>query len=389
MRILQTLLSFVLIAALSTEAEAQPSFNDAVMGYAYVNPAGSLQFDHLYQREGTDVVSLHPLTGVHTVQFHQVVPQGSFVPMASWAGSSTRGCTIRGYGFGLTPEFTTHRWATIHCFDENGNSLNVWHQVMLVDEGSANGNNTKLAFTDSQEALPSGNFLDLSNGSTHNPGGGSTTLTRLGTGQYHVTFNDLGAVMTHGATVQVIPYSVTEPRACRVDDWTLQFAGSNNARVRIHCRGLSGSGLVDSRFVVLLTSTEPSSSTAASAAFPGQSTAATTWTPVSGPDVHNPHGDVEMRWDPGPSGGSHQVRFQWPSDSEGGVVFASPVFESLHNCINSSPHRPSTESADYIYVNVVCLNNDGESSTSSFNLLLTEVSSQPLPDHIFSDRFEP
>ena len=389
MRILRYLIPLWLTASMAPAALAQSSFDDAVMGYAYASSSGSLQFDHVYIREGNDIVSLRPLTGVHTAQFHQVVPQGSFVPMAAWAGSSTRGRSIRGYGFGLTPQFTTFRWATIFCFDEQGNALNNWHQIMLVDEGSADGSNSKLAFADSQEALPSGNFLDLSEGSTHNPGGGSTTLTRIATGQYNVIFNGLGAVMPEGSTVQVIPVSVTDPRACRVDDWTLRFAGSDNARVRIHCYGLPGGGWEDSQFIVLLTSTESSTSSSASAAFSGQTPPPSNWTLLSGEDVHNPHGEVEIRWDDVSLGGMYEVRFRWPSDSEGGVAFVSPVSEGLHNCTNSSAHRPPGESEDYLYVNVVCRRFDGNNSTAGFNLLLTQVIAQPLPDQIFGDRFEP
>jgi len=56
---------------------ARSSFDDAVMGYAYASSSGRLQFDPLYSREGNDIVSLRPLTGVHTTQFHQFVPQDS------------------------------------------------------------------------------------------------------------------------------------------------------------------------------------------------------------------------------------------------------------------------------------------------------------------------
>jgi hypothetical protein len=383
---LRILFSLGLIFLLIPDAGAESSFDDAVMGYAYVNPAGSLQFDHLYLREGSDVVALHPLTGVHTVQFHQAVPQGSFVPMAAANSTTVAGCNIRGYGFGLTPTFIAHRWATIHCFDFQGNSANSWHQIMLVDEGSANGDNAKLAFADSQESSPSGNLLDLSGGSTHNPGGGSTVLTRLGTGQYTVTFNGLGAVMDD-ATVQVFPFSVAEPRTCRVDDWSVQFAGSDNARVRIHCREFPSGNLVDTRFVILLASTDPSPSAAASIAMPGQSVNQTSWTPLTGPEVHNPHGEVEIRWDPGASGGLNQVRFRWPSDAAGGVAFASPVSTALRNCRSGSPHRPPGQSPDYLYVNVFCFGQDGDGIPSAFNLMLTEVSEQPQPDLMFSDRF--
>lgn len=388
MRFLRYLISLWLIASSVPDAGAQPSFDDAVMGYAYANSAGTLQFDNLYSRTGNDIVSQHPSTGVHTIQIHRVIAQGSFVPMAAWAGSSTRGCTIQGYGFSLTPQFTPYRWARIFCFDELGNPLNAWHQFMLVDEGGVDGNNAKLAFADSQQALPSGNFLDLSAGSTHNPGGGTTTLARLGVGQYEVTFNGLGAVMPRGSTVQVIAVSPTQPRTCRVDDWTLHFAGSNNARVRVHCYGLPDDGLVDSQFVVLLASTESSPSAAASAAIPGEVGPPTAWTPLSGEDVHNPHGEVEYRWDPVGLGGFYQVRFRWPSESDEGVAFSSPVSPSIYNCTNSPAHRPPGESADYLYVNVVCRRPDGGNSTSGFNLLLAQVLAPPLPDRIFSDRFE-
>lgn len=395
-----------LIAAFLPDASAQTAFNDAVRGYAYSDSAGSLQFEHLYNRAGGDVISLHPSTGVYTIRFHpatsqlnstdgspgRTTPQGGepiyiqpkFVPIAAWAGSSTSGCSIEAYGVGVTQTFSFYPWATMHCFDEFGNPLNAWHQFMLVDAGGDNGTNAKLAFADSLEAQPSGNLLDLSEEeTTHNPAGGSTILTRLGTGQYHVTFNGLGAVMEAGSTVQVIAVS-DEAHTCRVDDWTLHFAGSSNARARVYCYGLPGQGLEDSRFVLLLTSTEDSATTAASLEASGFGSPSN-WTSISGSNVHNPHGDVQIRW----RIDGYEVRFQWPGDSAGGVAFVSPISSILHNCTNSSPYRDSSDPEDYLRVNVTCRNHNSDTSMGAFNLLLTQVPPLPLPDLLFTDRFEP
>jgi hypothetical protein len=374
-----------LIAGILPGATAQFAFDDAVVGYAYNSSSGTQQFDYLYSRAQGDIVSLRQSTGVYAVQFHGVSPHGSFVPMAAWAGEGT--CTIAGYGFGLTPTFSTHRWAAIHCFDSAGNPQDRWNQLTLFDEGSPGGDNPYLAFADSQEAAPSGNFLDLSDGSTHNPGGGTTTLTRQGVGQYNVTFNGLGAVMPADTTVQVIPFSPGSARSCRVDDWTLHFAGSDNARARIYCNGLPGSGLLDTRFVVLFTSTEPSGASAASATVIGLNQPSS-WTALSGSNVHNPHGQVHVRWDDISLGGMHEVRFEWPSDLQPGVAFATPVSPLLHACSSSSAHRRPWESEDYLYVNVTCREHDGDNSASAFNVLMVQVTHEPLPDLIFSDEFE-
>lgn len=380
-------LSLWLIAAVLPGATAQTVFNDAVVGYAHISSVGDLQFDNLYHRTKGEVSVLNSSTGVYTVRFHRISTQGSVIPISSWAREGT--CTIGGYGVGLTPapNFGTFRWGRVHCFDDAGNPLNRWTNLALLDEGSSGGDNPFLAFADSRQATPPGNFLDLSaESSTYNPGGLTTTLTRLGTGQYNVDFNGLGAIMPAGSTVQVIPFSDTA-RSCRVDDWTLRFAGTDKARVRIHCYGRPGDGLVNTRFIVLLTSTPASGASAASAAVE-IANQPSNWTTLRGSNLHNPHGQIQVRWNNSALGGIHQVRFEWPSDAPPGVAFATPTTSPLHACWSSSAFRDPGESGDYLYVNVGCRLPNGSNSSAAFNILMTQVTHEPPPDMIFSDRFE-
>lgn len=215
---------------------------------------------------------------------------------------------------------------------------------------------------------------------THNPGGGTTSLHRQSVGTYDVSMNGLGAVMPADVNVQVVAYN-SSSRTCRVADWTLHFAGSDNARVQVRCYGPSG--LLDTRFALLLTSTEASPASAASASIDGSSQPSG-WTTLSGTAIHNPNGQVQFRWD----GDHHQIRFEWPTDRPPGVAFATSAYSILRVCSNSVAHRPPGASEDYLYVNVFCHQYGGEAGVGSFTVLMTQVTPGTTGDAIFSDRFE-
>lgn len=372
-----------LMMAASAFTNAQNTYDAAVVGYAYTSPSGSLQFDNLYHRSGGDITAERTSEGQYKIRFYGASTQGSYIPMLGWPGADGGVCTISGFGPGIdfSHDPPTFRWVGVQCSDAlTINPDDDWNQVLLVDEGGPDGNNTSLAFIESREAMPSGGSVDLSGeNSTHNPGGGTTTLTRTGVGQYYVSMDGLGAIMPADVNVHVAAYS-DYSRTCRLADWTLHFAGSDNARVQVRCYGPSGP--VDMRFVLLLTSTEASPASAASATINGFSQP-TEWTTVSGSAVHNPHGQVQFK--AGADG--HQIRFEWPSDQPAGVAFATSAYSQLRFCSNGSPHRPPGASADYLQVNVDCLGYDGTVGVGTFTVLLTQVTPAPPDDLIFSDRF--
>lgn len=361
---------------------AQTSYDDTVVGYAYASPSGTLQFGHLYNRSTGDITISHPETGVYTYRFHDVSTEGSYIPQIAWPMGGTTPqleyCSIDGYGLAVFEDF---RWIRVNCFDDSGNPQDDWTQVLLLDEGSSTGNNHHIAFADSLEPVPSGDMLDLTGSITNNPGGGSTTLHREGIGEYEVRMEGLGSVMQTGASVQVSAFSGSA-RSCSLESWTLNFAGSDNSRFRIRCQGIFGQA--DSRFTLLVTSTEPDASGPASAHVDVFDTPST-WTELTGDRVHNPHGRIDYRWDnPG-----YQVRFEWPSDTSPGVAFSTYApggATGFRLCSNSSAHRPSGESKDFLQVNVKCLDGDGVHSVP-FTILMTQVVPTQ-DDQIFSDRFE-
>ncbi|NBB92869.1 MAG: hypothetical protein GVY32_06860 [Gammaproteobacteria bacterium] len=364
-------------------ANAQGTYDDAVVGYAYTSPSGSLQFENLYHRSGGDITVDHTSEGQYKIRFYGASTQGSYIPMLAWPAADGGVCTISGFGPGLdfSHDPPTFRWVGVQCSDAlTVNPDDDWNQVLLVDEGGPDGSNTSLAFVESREAMPPGGSVDLSSeNSTYNPGGGTTSLSRTGLGEYYVSMDGLGAVMPADVNVYVAAFS-DYSRSCRVADWTLHFAGSDNARVQVRCSGPSGP--VDMRFVLLLTSTEPSSASAASAKINGFSQPSE-WTTVSGSAVHNPHGQVQFRWD----GDNHQIRFEWPSDQPEGVAFVTSAYSQLRFCSSTTAHRPPGGPADYLQVNVNCFDFDGTLGVGTFTVLLTQVTPAPPGDLIFSDRF--
>lgn len=362
---------------------AQTTYNEAVVGYAYGSPSGTLQFDNLHSRSGSDIDLVRLGTGYYRYRFHNVSTTGRYVPQIGWplTGSSPHEpyCSIDSYGLGFPP--ADFRFVRVLCLDDDGNPKDRWNQVLLLDEGSAGGDNHHIAFLDSREAVPVGDTLDLTS-FAYNPGGGSTTLHRTGTGAYEIRMDGLGAIMHTGVTVQVTPYSDI-PRHCRIHSYTLNFAGSDNARFRVRCRNFHFDA--NSRFALLIASTEPDASGPASVYFSGGTEP--NWTKLTGDQVHNPHGSVQYRWD----GSRYNVRFEWPTNGNLGVAVSSwrnSGSWGYRACGNSSPHRPPGESENYLYINVRCTNFDGEAHPGPFTLLLTEVSSIPQGDMIFADRFE-
>lgn len=330
-------ITFVMTALFSTmPLLAQTTYDQAVVGYAYGSPNAELQFDHLYSRSGDNIELVRLETGHFRYRFFNVSTIGRYVPQIAWplTGSSPEEiyCTIGSYGLGLSSQ-DSFRFVRVLCFNDDGSPTNRWNQVLLLDEGSTSGDNHHIAFADSREAVPSTGMLDLTD-LAYNPGGGAITLHHDSTGAYEIRMEGLGAIMQTGVTVHVTPHSVT-PRHCRIHSYTLNFAGSDNARFRVRCRDFSGNA--DSRFVLLITSTESNDSGPASVYFSGGTEP--DWTELTGDLVHNPHGSVQYRWD----GHRYNVRFEWPSDGNHGVAVSSWRNEfswGYRTCGNSSPHIP-------------------------------------------------
>jgi hypothetical protein len=84
---------------------------------------------------------------------------------------------------------------------------------------------------------------------SYNNLGGTNVITRLGTGQWLVTFGSLGVDAASSGTVDVTPYGST-PATCSVDHWT---PSGSDAAVYVDCYDLTGAPL-DTLYTVDFTS---------------------------------------------------------------------------------------------------------------------------------------
>lgn len=215
--------------------------DDQRFGYAWADQPLTAGYTpdpaYRYNSSGGAIEITRSSTGVYSVRFAglgRTPPQRENLQVTGYGGAAGGFCKLGGWqsvGSDLVVE--------TRCFTAPGQPADGRYTVLVSGAKSVI---LRLGFALSAD-LQAGGTLDKS--TTHNSANGAVSMSRIGPGNYLVTFTGLQRVQGLGPETVLVSAVGVGPERCHVEAWD-QTIGT----VNVSCTGTNGAG-ADSRFSVL------------------------------------------------------------------------------------------------------------------------------------------